>query len=77
MAAPRKSKCPDCGGPLAAIRLIDRGDNSAHWELGYAAASAKRSFFGLGGYPIEGKLKGYLCGGCGRVLLYAEPNASE
>jgi hypothetical protein len=74
MAAARARRtCPDCDGQLAAIRLIDRGENYQHWELGYAAGSSKRSMWGLGGYPIEGTVKGFLCGSCGRVLLYAAP----
>lgn len=71
LVRPRRS-CPDCNGRLVRIRLIDRGEGYAHWEAGYAAAEAKRKLFGLGGYPLQGKLIGYLCGQCGRVLIYAE-----
>ena len=72
MARPARRKCADCGGELAEIRLVDRSDNDRHADLSYAAANAKRGFW-LGQYPISGTVKGFLCAGCGRVFLYAEP----
>ena len=67
-----QQECPDCGGPLTPIRVIDDAGNQGHsLGLKYTTLDAKRSAWN-GRYPIVGAVHARLCGECGRVLLYAE-----
>lgn len=75
---PLPSHCPDCREPLQHVKLLDAtqpGWNAAgaqHVELGYAAEDAKPSFF-LRAIPRLGVVRGLICPGCGRILLYGQP----
>jgi hypothetical protein len=40
------------------------------------APEAKQSFW-TGRYPVEGRIVAFICEGCGRILLYGEPNEAE
>ncbi len=62
-------KCPDCEGAMTGIRLIYR---HLHAPLEYAAPAAKRGRW-LHRFPIKGHIEGFMCGKCGRVLMYASP----
>jgi predicted RNA-binding Zn-ribbon protein involved in translation (DUF1610 family) len=53
-------RCPDCGLPLIAIRLV----------FPYSLITSKPSLW-TGAYPVEGTVSGFLCGECGRVTFYA------
>jgi hypothetical protein len=67
--------CPDCGGVMHAIKIIDRGGGAFRRERGviyYTVPEARRSFW-TGEFPIEGKLAAYMCQGCARILLYGVP----
>lgn len=74
--------CPDCKKELQPIQMIDSGagpnpagypaGGAMHVQLSYAAPDAKPSW-SLGAIKREGIVRGYLCGQCGRILLYAEP----
>jgi hypothetical protein len=44
----------------------------AQGKLIYMAPEAKRSFW-TGRLPVEGKVTPYMCDGCGRILMYGEP----
>lgn len=66
-------KCPDCESEMTAINIIDKAYYPAHASMDYAAGDAKRGVW-FGRYPIEGRIGGLLCGKCGRILLYAQPN---
>lgn len=72
---PPDRTCPACGEALVPIQLIDTSGRygGRQQELRYAAGEAKRGW--LFGYPIEGVLRAQLCPRCGRVGLYAVPNA--
>lgn len=71
MAKTQKS-CPDCQHSLVEIRLIDKtGEYSSHARLEYTSREASRSFWS-GRFPVEGKISAYMCGGCGRILLYGD-----
>jgi hypothetical protein len=70
------STCPDCGGTLDEIRIIDKAHGGGHQALEYALMESKRSFW-MSRYPVEGKIAAYMCGGCGRVLLCGRPAAEE
>ena len=73
-------KCPDCGGPMKSITIIDKtakgGGRPQHTELEYTVPEKKRSIW-TGLLPIEGKITAYMCDGCGRVLLYGQPREVE
>ncbi|MFK7989876.1 MAG: hypothetical protein AB8I08_27905 [Sandaracinaceae bacterium] len=70
--------CPDCESPLRPVKVMDATHNlpaktgGAHVELGYAALDSKPSFF-MKAIPQEGVLRAWICGDCGRALLYAVP----
>lgn len=68
----QRRTCSDCDGALTAIQLIDkrgRGTGVVHGVLEDAVGEAKRSMC-TGKFPVEGEVHAYMCGGCGRVLLY-------
>jgi hypothetical protein len=70
-------KCPDCGHPMKAIKILDNaghGLSRTERELRYLAPEAKRSFW-TGRLPIEGRVTACMCDGCGRILLYGEPGS--
>ncbi len=74
-----EKKCPDCGRPLKAIKIVDnarRGGIPTQGELTYTAPEAKRSFW-TGLFPAEGRVAAFMCDGCGRILLYGEPHEAE
>jgi ssDNA-binding Zn-finger/Zn-ribbon topoisomerase 1 len=70
--------CPDCGRNLQLIRILDCagiGPNrrpNASSELTYALPESSDGM--STGIPPAGKIKGWMCPKCHRVLLYAEPN---
>jgi hypothetical protein len=75
-------KCPDCGGAMKAIEIIDKtvfGIGS--WKdpiqtaLEYVVPGGKRSFW-TGNLPIAGRVAACICEGCGRILLYGQPQAT-
>lgn len=66
-------RCIECGEAMGPVRLLDKAGGRSHHDMEYAAADATRSFF-FGSYPAEGKVAAWLCGGCGRLALYAEPH---
>ncbi len=57
------------------IRLFDRipgkGEALQDGEPHYAADDANRAS-GSGRYTVEGNVVAYLCGSCGRILLYGQ-----
>jgi hypothetical protein len=72
MEEQKERPCPDCGGGTHYIQLFDKGHGQVHHDLEYALPEAKRGRW-LPMFPVEGKIIAYLCDGCGRVLLYAQP----
>lgn len=68
--------CPDCGGDLYAIKLLDAtdstrsGEGMSHVELSYAAPEASASFF-TRSVAKAGTVKAKLCSQCGRIFLFA------
>ena len=71
MKKPPRTTCPDCDGPLRAIKVLDHTAHSSQVQQQYTAADAKRSFWGI--FPVEGAVTARVCEDCGRILLYAEP----
>ena len=67
-------KCPDCQSNLAPVHMVDRGDGDAHHEMMYASTEPQGWFVS---YLFEGLIKGFMCGVCGRILLYGEPIPSD
>lgn len=75
MTEPRTT-CPDCGGALAPIKLLDATDRRmesgvGHVEIGYATRSSVPSDL-TGSIPESGKVKARMCADCGRILLYGD-----
>lgn len=68
--------CPDCKGPTHPIRIIDKTHGEMHADLEFTLPEARQSFW-LGRYPVAGRVTAYMCGECGRVLLYGENKESD
>ena len=73
MTTNQERKCPDCAALMHPIRLIDKSQANTHNDLEYTLPESKRGFW-LAQFPIEGKVRAYMCEQCGRILLYGEPN---
>jgi hypothetical protein len=71
-AAPRTT-CPDCGGELHPINLIDHGHYNTPTSPEYREPGAKQNFW-TGKWSNAGKVTAKACPDCGRILLYAVPN---
>lgn len=70
-----RQDCPDCGGRLDAIRIVDATDRAmgggvGHVELSYAPMGATQSEL-TATIPIAGTVRAKLCASCGRIFLYA------
>lgn len=81
MSQNAEGKCPDCGGAMQGIDIIDKtvlafgfdGVNiPTQTALEYVARGGKRSFW-TGSVPVEGKVAAFMCAACGRILLYGRP----
>lgn len=67
-----RKDCPDCGRPLKAIQVIDRGYMDGHHKgLVYTDPTGAKGI--LGTAKIAGTIQAMMCRGCRRVLFYAEP----
>ncbi len=73
MTTNQERKCPDCASAMYPIRLIDNAQGGTHTELEYGLSESQRSFW-LARFPIEGKVRAYMCEQCARILLYGEAN---
>lgn len=76
MSVTTSRKCPDCHQEMEPIQLIDKLGIApfmasplqyvpADTDLGTCAPWSGKS----------GRIRSYLCGKCGRILLYGEPTA--
>ena len=72
----QREKCPDCGGQLQEIRLIDKAHSGVHTSLEYASPEAKKSRWS-GMFPVQGKVLAFLCSRCGRIALYGATVSAE
>ena len=70
---PRDKRCPDCGHTLQRIQMIDKVQ-TGHSYPEYAVGEAERSFW-TAKFPVEGRIASYMCGQCGRIMLYGEPKS--
>jgi hypothetical protein len=70
-------KCPDCGGAMKAIEIVDKTAERFPMQtaLEYVVPGGKRSFW-TGNRPVEGSVAACMCEGCGRILLYGRPQAA-
>jgi hypothetical protein len=71
-STPPRTACPDCGGELLPISLIDRGHHNNVKDLEYRTPDAKQSFW-TGRWSKSGKVSAWACADCRRILLYAFP----
>ena len=71
--ADRRADCPDCGGELRDITVVERGHANYQAEgLRYGLPEDRKSFWRLS-QPIEGNIVSLMCLECGRILLYGVP----
>lgn len=73
--SPKQRDCPDCNKAMAEIRLIDKSDYGIHTDMEYALAESKRSWTSY--FPLGGKVTAFMCGECGRIVLYGVPKGSQ
>ena len=71
MTDKEERKCPDCAARMHRIRLIDK-THGVHADLEYTLPEAQRGFW-LARFPVEGKVRAYMCDHCARILLFGEP----
>ena len=67
-----RSACPDCGGSMEPIRLVDQAAGGAHMAMEYAAPDARRHWFSSR-FPVAGHVTARICSDCGRIVLHGEP----
>jgi hypothetical protein len=74
MAEATERPCPDCGGAMAPIFIVDKTHISGgyHQSLQYTLPGTTPSFW-LGKFPIKGTVGAAMCGGCGRIVLRGIP----
>ncbi len=74
MANDTDRRCPDCGGAMSPILIVDKTDISGgyHSPLQYTVPGEKQSFW-TGKFPIKGTVGATMCGECGRILLRGIP----
>jgi hypothetical protein len=72
MATAHDRKCPDCGGKVEAIKLIDKSHMGVHTQMEYTVPEARRGFW-MGTFPVEGKVDAFMCEQCGRIQLFGQP----
>jgi len=66
------TECAECRGPLRPIHVISGG---SHKELLYSAGEAVRHLWSSD-FKEDGRIVALMCGTCGRVKLYAEPESA-
>lgn len=65
--------CIECQGFLSPIVVMDKiHPNGASQEIEYRRPVDSRSFW-TGKYPTAGRVQAFMCGGCGRIVLYGGP----
>jgi hypothetical protein len=69
--------CPDCGGNLQAMDLIDRATGEKVHEYGYSNISSLREQIPQSRFSGKGPLDFLLCVNCGRVMLVARPGSRD
>jgi hypothetical protein len=73
--------CAECGGTMSPVVIMDKVDHGGTpRDLEYRQPDDSRRFWS-GRYPTAGRVRGFLCAGCGRIALYgsvpdAEPGAA-
>ncbi len=77
MDAVQEKKCPDCGGSMIPIRVLQRQYSAfsvltdRHRALEWAYVDSARGFL-TEKYKVEGTVAALACRSCRRVFLYAE-----
>jgi hypothetical protein len=68
----RRSSCPDCGGSLDPINLVDHDDEGMLRTAEYGVRVPKQHWWSRS-LKIVGTVEARMCSECGRILLYGEP----
>lgn len=70
MAEATERPCPDCGGEMAPIVIVDKTHigGGYHHALQYTVPGTKPSFW-TGKFPIKGTVAAAMCSRCGRIVL--------
>jgi len=77
MADEVSKSCVECQGTMCPVVLMDKVHHSgAQRELEYRLPEARPSFW-RGLYPPAGRVRAFLCGGCGRISLYGSDTEPE
>ena len=75
MVKPRTT-CPDCEGKLTPINIRDYAHGAVVSPPQYEPPGPKVPWW-RSTPPAAGVIHALMCGGCGRVLLYAEPKEEK
>src|SRR5262245_49079070 len=73
MADETEPACPDCGGEMSPIHIIDKGHRHGQYPLEYRLPDAKQSLW-TGRFPIAGSIGASMCGACGRIVFRGIPS---
>ena len=68
----QRISCPDCGGSLDPISLVDHGDSGTVTTPEYGVRVPKQHWWSSR-LKIMGTVQARMCSECGRILLYGEP----
>lgn len=76
MADEPARECAECQGSMSPIVIMDQvgrtfTSGGSIQELAYRQPDDSQSFW-TGRYPTAGRVRAFLCGGCGRIALYGE-----
>lgn len=74
MSEQRHVRCPDCGGDMHQVRIVDKSGihgatTGADTMLEYTHVDDKRKMLS-GRYPRRGQILSVLCEKCGLIKLY-------
>ena len=80
MADDASKTCVECRGVMAPIIVMDKdrygNTGPGPQSLEYRLPDDRRSFW-TGKYPTAGRVRAFLCAGCGRIALYGSEPAAE
>ena len=77
MASEATKFCVECQGAMFPVVLLDKIHHTGTpREFEYRQPDDSRSFW-TGKYPTAGRVRAFLCEGCGRIALYGSGSETE